>query len=460
MRYTGTMLFLRGLVMACLTAVTAANGVMAQQSGPRDPLTVIQAVRLAQQTHPSVGVARASEAAASAAVGQTRAQWWPFLGTGANLLGYNEPMIVAPIHGFTEQQFQRIEFEKTLIQGNVSLGWTLFDGGARGNRIRGAESEAAGAVAAVAAVEQGLTALVTAAYLRVLSARGVLDAREQRIASLAAERRRVQQFLAEGQAAEVELLRVEAALAEAEAESVATAAQLDLAERELARLVNVDLSRVRVDNLAPVSLPADAALEERTQLILRSAANNPELERARQQLGTAQAAHRGAKASWLPRFDVQGSYQAYSSTAGNYSDLWSVGLGIKWPIFTGGERSNTVARAGALAEAAGEELRLVELQVQEDVDRALNGALETHALVAALARAVRHQTEVVRIEQLTLEAGAGTQTDYLRAEADLSRGRSLLVEAQHAEIAARVELARVVGELTADWLARNLEIGR
>jgi hypothetical protein len=33
----------------------------------------------------------------------------------------------------------------------------------------------------------------------------------------------------------------------------------------------------------------------------------------------------------------------------------------------------------------------------------------------------------------------------------------LLVEAEHAEIAARLELARVVGELTTEWLNKNVE---
>jgi outer membrane protein len=456
----GTRVMTRSLLVACLATTVAVRALSAQQVESSDRLTLTEAVTLAQQTHPSVGVARAAETAASATVGQAKAEWWPTLGAGASLLGYNEPMLVAPIHGFTEEQFQRIEFEKTLIQGNVVLGWTLFDGGARVNRIRAARAEAAGAAAAAVATEQGLTARVTIAYLRVLSDRGVLEARQQQIAAFTAERRRVEQFLAEGQAAEVELLRVDAALAEAEAELVAVSAQLDLAERELARLLSTDLERVRAPFLTGVNLSAGAVLEERDQLVQRAAANNPELERARQRLGTAQSARRVARAAWIPRFDVQGSYQAFNSSAGNYSDLWSVGLGLSWPVFTGGERSNAVARATAQAEAASEELRLVELQVQDDVDAALGAALEAQALVEALSRAVRHQTEVVRVERLSLEAGAGTQTDYLRAEASLSRGRSLLVQSQHAEIAARVELARVVGELSSEWLTRNLEMGR
>ena len=63
----------------------------------------------------------------------------------------------------------------------------------------------------------------------------------------------------------------------------------------------------------------------------------------------------------------------------------------------------------------------------------------------------------MRIRRLSLQAGSGTQTDYLDAETDLVRARASLVEARHAEIAARIELARVAGELTPDWLERTVD---
>jgi outer membrane protein TolC len=73
--------------------------------------------------------------------------------------------------------------------------------------------------------------------------------------------------------------------------------------------------------------------------------------------------------------------------------------------------------------------------------------------VAALATAAAQFDEVVRIRRLTLQTGSGTQTDYLDAETDLLRARASLVEARHGEIGARVELARVAGDLTPAWLA-------
>ncbi len=70
--------------------------------------------------------------------------------------------------------------------------------------------------------------------------------------------------------------------------------------------------------------------------------------------------------------------------------------------------------------------------------------------------AVAQSAEVARIRQLSLQVGSGTETDYLEAEAALLSNRASLVQARHAEMGARVELARVTGELTTEWLGRVL----
>ena len=63
----------------------------------------------------------------------------------------------------------------------------------------------------------------------------------------------------------------------------------------------------------------------------------------------------------------------------------------------------------------------------------------------------------MRIERLRLETGTGTQTDYLRAEADLLEVRSRLIEARHVELVSRMDLARLSGRLDRTWLNENLE---
>jgi outer membrane protein TolC len=58
---------------------------------------------------------------------------------------------------------------------------------------------------------------------------------------------------------------------------------------------------------------------------------------------------------------------------------------------------------------------------------------------------------------MLLESGAGTQTDYLNAEADLLTARGGYIEARYDEIAGRAELARVTGVLDLAWIEQNLE---
>ncbi|NIR45327.1 MAG: TolC family protein [Gemmatimonadetes bacterium] len=409
----------------------------------------------ARETYPSLAAARAGEEASAAAVGEATADRWPELRAQANLTRFQEPMLVAPLHGFDISTPP--EFDQTLIRGDVSFAWTVYDGGARGARIRAARAEAVGAGATRQAADMALITRTARVYLEILATHGVLEAQDRRIAALEAEGSRVRQFLEQGRAAAVELLRVQAALADARAGRVATATRLDLAERQLGRLIDVPVDSVRASRLVSLSLAPAADLEDRAELVARAQAASPELERSRQAVIAAEAARRAAIAAWIPKLSLFGGYLGFSGFGGDLTAEWQAGIGVSYPLFTGGGRSAATRTAEARARRAREELQLAELEIADRVDAALNAALETRARVEAVAEGVQHQSEVVRIELLSLEAGAGTQTDYLRAEADLMRVRSALVEARHAEIAARVELARALGELTPEWLAENLE---
>jgi outer membrane protein TolC len=394
--------------------------------------------------------------AATSAVGAARAPWFPQIAFEASATRFEEPMLTAPIHEFNPAAFP--DFNRTLYGGSAVFEYKLFDGGSRNAKVRGARAEAAAADAQWEQAQMAIIAQVTNTYLGVLSTAGLLDAHDRRIAALTAERDRVDRFLSEGTAPQVDLLRVDAALASAEADRVAAAAALDVVQHGLALLIGASPDETQASMLIPVVLRDEPQTEDRETLLTQTQAVSPALRRAREQLVAAEAGRKAVVGTWFPSIDLFGGLVGYGYPSG-FTSEWQVGARLKYPVFTGGARASAIARSTALTKAAREAVRLSEIESQENLDIAISAVNESHARVAAMVRAVAHNSEVARIEQLALQEGAGTQTDYLRAEAELFTARAALVGARHREIAARVELARVVGELDLKWLERIVEVG-
>jgi len=441
------------VVLAALPAVATGQAPDRADAGR---LSLQRAATLAMTVHPALGAARAAHDDAVAAVRESRAPLWPRLSIDASLTQFQEPMLVAPLHAFDPTALP--SFDRSLVRGNLALGYTLFDGGARLRRIRGASSQASASEAAMQAVAQDLLADVAVAYLRVLSESGVLEATARRLAALRAERDRAARVFAEGRAPRVDLLRVEAQLERGRADSVAVALDLDVAEHDLARITGLDVASTRAARLLAYRLPAGVAAEPAETLLTRALAANPEVERARRATLAAEAASGVARAAWLPELRLGAAYNGYGGLSSDFSAEWQAGVMVSYPIFEGGARSQAVARADARELAAREEERLAELRARGAVDRADAAWRSARARVDALNRAVTQSEEVVRIERLALDAGAGIQTDYLLAEAELFAVRASLVEARHVEIGAWIALARATGELTLDWLSDSLEV--
>ena len=453
--------YFRGCLPGLLVA--AGLGVVAPpasaQSPDTTPLTLPDAIETALAYHPAIGAARASQVAAASRVGEATALWWPSLNAAGSLMQNEEPMLVYPLHGLPAgpPDTSIFRFDRTLLQGNVSLAWTLWDGGARSARVRSARADEAAVVANGDGTAMTVIGEVAAAYLTVLSSAATRDAHLQSLQALAAERDRVQRLLAEGRAARVELLRVDAAIAQAEAEHIGSTSRLEAAEHSLARLLGVEPARTRSSLLEPVRLVDSTVTENQGRLVAQFEAASPEVAEASARAEAASLARRVAAAAWHPKIDLVGAYLAFGSTDADVRGEWQTGVRLSYPLFTGFARSRAVGGASARAAAAQEQLRLIRLHGEETIDRALTGVRESHARAAALATAVQHLEEVARIERLTLEAGAGTQTDFLRADADLRSARASLVDARHTEILARIQLARATGTLTVEWLANTLE---
>jgi len=285
----------------------------------------------------------------------------------------------------------------------------------------------------------------------------MLAAHDEGLTALRAERDRVQRLLAEGAAARIELLRVEAAIADAEAERTVVNIELENARHGLARALDLSIEQLPIGSFTPVALKAQS-LPPRDTISALAVTSNPDLHVAERGIDAALAQQKAASSSWYPKFDVIGGLQLFGSGSGAFSTLWQAGLKVSYPLFLGGRRSSTVDAASASVEIAQYRYETTSLRVQEAIDHAVGSVQELGARVEALTVSVGHLEEIVRIEQLTLDAGTGIQAEYLRAQANLREARARLAQVRHTEIAARLELSRLSGDLDVAWLEEALEM--
>ncbi len=447
-------LLVSNYLLRTLIALSAVllSGVAAAEEPPRLSLAVAAARALAQ--HPSVMAARARGEEAEAGSGEAGAARLPTVRAVASATQYQKDMVVTPIHGFTPDALP--PFDDLLVQGGLNLSYPLFDGGARRGRIRSAEAQADAARAALDATGQAVVNRVVSTFVEILGQREILAGHDLRIVSLDAERARVRLLLGVGRAADIDVLRVEAALAGAEADRVRVAVTLERAERDLSALVGAPVEETRAERLVPL-VPVSGPPPSREPLVLQALGTSPVVEEARRRQAAADAAFEVAKSVRWPEARLFANYLTFGGGSTGFEAEWNAGVQVSVPIFNGGATGKAIQRADAARRAVREQVRQAELDVTSEIDRALAALRDAQARSASLTTAVARLGEVVRIQKLLIETGQGTQTDYLNAEADLLLARANLVRARLGEVDARAGLARAGGRLTPAWLEENLE---
>lgn len=446
----------RALIRSARRTVPAALVLLgaSAMAASAQALTLGAAADAALASHPSVLAAGARVEGADAARRAARAAFLPSVVGGGALTRHAEPMVVAPLHGF--DPVHPPDFDRTLVQSQLSMEVTLLDFGARRAQLRGAEAWEEGLGLRADATAQELLETVTAAFTGVLAARETREAARRHVDALAAEHDRAEQRLREGTAARVEVLRAEAALLDARALMATAEARVGLSERSLARLMGADPAALAGRPLTDVRAREDAG-EAPATAGAPEADTDPRIEAARRGVQAARARLSQERAGRLPTLKGTAGLLNFGSGAGEYVTEWQAGLRVSWPLFTGGARNAAIARAGADLRVAEEELRQVELAVASALDGAEAALAEARSRALALAASVAQWEEVARIETLSLETGAGVQQDYLRAEAALFQARAGEARARYDEILAHVARARAQGRLDRAWMDDALE---
>lgn len=429
---------------------------------PQDTGRIVLAdvIAAAIRSYPTVTAAAAERAGADASLAGARAALLPHAALSASLTRFQEPMIVYPLHSLNLKAPP--PFDRTLVQPGVTVGYTLFDFGLRNAQISAAEAQRDAADASADASVPAVVSRAVAAYVQLLAGRDRLAAADEDVAAIRSEAGRAQQLYGVGKAAQVDVLRAQAALQRAIADRVTAASDVELAERRLAAVTAMSFDAIHSARLAALrpgagSFAVDTTGAARTSLVAGVMSRNPDAVVASRRAAAADASAAVARAMARPTLQATGAWLDPGSINGNFHPDWQVGVGLSYALFTGGAASAAVRAADAAAQAARATVRLAQLNAEDAIDQSLAAVRQAQARVGALESAEAQGMEVVRIEALSRGVGEGTETDYLQATADLFATRITLIDARYSDLLARVELARLTGELSPEWIARNVE---
>ncbi len=203
---------------------------------------------------------------------------------------------------------------------------------------------------------------------------------------------------------------------------------------------------------ARISAQEPITLEEAVERALR---RHPQIAQSRQGLTTAETGQRTALGSFLPsvsaslgsslrsadRFDP-----ATDRVVSGSSDSYSAGLSGQITVFDGGRRFAEMREARAGVTAATASLADQRWAVKLQTEQLFYGALREEELLDAARANLRQAEESLDLTRRQAQVGAATTSDTLRTRLDWLNAEQEVLEGETALRAARMALARQVGE--------------
>lgn len=370
-------------------------------------ITLEQAVELAYRNSQALQAAQLSLEQAEAAVREAEAANLPSVSTTANLTD-------------TRSDNQ----DSTVLDGNLSVGYDLLTGGARGASIRSAQLQQ-NIAALVLESQQAQIKLATANAYYALQEAGEQIRINQAFLDEAARNLRDARLRQEvGVGTRFDVLRADVQFANARQSLISSQGNQSIARRDIARLLNLPPTAGITATPVAVGETWPLTLEES---ILLAFENRAELEQQLLQADISEQQRQIALAALRPQVSLSASYSPNYTLSGgspfadDFQDSVSFGVGANWLLFDGGA-ARASARQQEIGGAIAEEQFSENLdQVRFDVEQAFFNLQSNQENIATAKIAVAQAQEALDLANLRLQAGVGTQLEVLEAQSELNQ---------------------------------------
>jgi len=430
--------------LIAILVLPAAAGAQ-QLAGTTDttlhPISVQEAVRLAQENNVSAIVASNNVRNANTGVLTAKGAFLPSL-TGTL--------------GQTQSGGQQVSPNGTLVpyaaapwrySTGLRASMTLFDGGQRLATLRQQRANVNAQEAGQTATKFNLAFQVKQAYNSVLAAKESEAAAQAQLHLANQQLATTNAKVNAGAASISDSLRSVVGVGNAQLAILTARNNLKVASASLTRLVGTPyfVTAEYSDTTERTVAPIDSAA------VMALALAGPQVRQTQAQLAADEAAQRSAKSAYFPNIDLSYSYSGngydkyYGIGNGQLGYSHSLGLSASLPIFNGFTREANVQRAQVTVENDQATLRDQQLAAQQAVVTDI-GSLELAAESMRIQELnVAADEEDLRVVQQRYALGASTLLEVLTSQSNLVTARQQLIQARLNYRNARAQIESVIG---------------
>ncbi len=407
------------------------------------PISMQEAVSLAQRNNPSAVTARGQTRAAQSSVRSVYGAFIPSLSANVSQ---------------TQQSGERFDnirnqvvqaTQPTSYRAGLSSSLELFDGGRRFAELRANRADVDAAEANEITQRYSIALQVKREYANILAARESEAAARAQVQQAEAQLRASVARVQAGAATVSDSLRSVIQVGNARLALLTAQNNVRVASATLTRLVGTPF----MVTANPIDTAAIAIVQVDSGALLDEALRGPLVREAELQARAARAGVTAARTSYLPTISASYSYN------GNGTDPYGFGndttkrflygsqfqLSLNFPFFNNFSREDQIVRARIAEDNAAARARDLRLTAQQNMIAQLGALRTAEERVRIQQASVAAAEEDLRVQQQRYALGASTLLDLLTSQSQLNSARADLIQARQDYRIARAQIEAVIG---------------
>ena len=451
---------------AVVTGVVFAATVAPPATVDAESLTLEECIQRALRHNVDVHVAEQAVVRSVAEVKSARADRLPSV--DATLFNFNRsrtgPSVriqenptgeIDPATGqriFEEQKTLIPAIERNSYSLATSMNYTVYDAGRRANTRRASHHNLENTELNLSARRSEVVTGVKRGYFELLKAIELVEVQEDALSLSEKQLEDAQVRLEVGSGTQVDVLRLQVALENAQSQLINAQQGVVLARAQLNHRIGADVAApLRVAELSPDDWGATTVRDSLPELVERALRDNPSAQGLEMAMLASEYDLKASRASWYPRLGSSLSYSRNNEVFDRVvQDLdqnyrLNLGLNLTYNVFDGGVRQANIARARANLETA----RLSAEKQRRDLALAIQTErlelVRLDKLSKIGERTVKLAEEDLRLAEERYRVGKARLLEVLDAQVNLTEARGNLVRTRYDLKIGEAELARLTG---------------